>query len=171
MQYLHPKYSFSHLVFCFCFLISDVVAPPPIALKGVHWVMDGPKFAFRVDGCDASYMAKYNLVVHLRVCHNVTMELGKLRCPSIQEEGSKHENHVTMNMLVLNNPLAWFCHNEQKVIARGRRHTNLEWDRFQVALQHTPKVPKPTLIKLAYRHILQLLGITTWGVGAIPFNV
>jgi hypothetical protein len=24
----------------------------------VHWVMDGPKFAYNVDGCDASYMAK-----------------------------------------------------------------------------------------------------------------
>jgi hypothetical protein len=82
MQYLHPEYSFSHLVFCLCFLISDVVVPPPITLEGVHWAMDGPKFAFKVDGRDASYMAKYNLVGHLRVCHNVTMELGKLGCPS-----------------------------------------------------------------------------------------
>jgi hypothetical protein len=34
-----------------------------------------------------------------------------------------------------------------------------------------PKVPKPTLVKLAFSHILQLLGMTTWGVGSIPFNV
>jgi len=46
-----------------------VVAPPPIALKGVHWA--------KVDGCNASYMAKYNLVWHLWACQNVVMELGK----------------------------------------------------------------------------------------------
>jgi hypothetical protein len=37
--------------------------------------------------------------------------------------------------------------------------------------KYTPKVPKPTPIKLASSHILQLLGMTTWGVGAIPLNV
>ncbi len=83
----------------------------------------------------------------------------------------EQENHVTMNVQVLSNPLARFCHNEQKVITRGRRHANLEWDRLQVALQYTLEVPKPTLIKLAYSHILQLISMTTWGVGAIPFNV
>jgi hypothetical protein len=35
----------------------------------------------------------------------------------------------------------------------------------------TPKVPKPALVKLAFSAILDLLGMTTWGVGSIPFNV
>jgi len=54
-------------------LVLDVVAPPPIAIKGVtinvvalsaivikgvHWAKDGPKFVRKVDGCDASYIAK-----------------------------------------------------------------------------------------------------------------
>jgi hypothetical protein len=51
---LHPKY--------FCFLILNVVAFP---IKGVHWARDGPKFACVVDGGDASYIAKYNLVRQL----------------------------------------------------------------------------------------------------------
>jgi len=44
-------------------LVLDVVAPPPIAIdvvappivtiKGVHWARDGPKFVYRVDGCNA----------------------------------------------------------------------------------------------------------------------
>jgi len=59
-----------------------VVAVPFVAIEGVHWAKDGPKFAYRVDGCDASYMAKYNLTQHLRVCHNMIMELGKRGCPS-----------------------------------------------------------------------------------------
>ncbi len=53
------RLTFIHNVnFGFLIFILDVIAPPPIAIKGVHWVMDGPKFAYNVDGCDASYMAK-----------------------------------------------------------------------------------------------------------------
>ncbi len=59
-----------------------MVTPPPVAIEGVHWAKDGPKFACSIDGCDASSIVKYNLVCHLQVCHNVTMELGKPRCPS-----------------------------------------------------------------------------------------
>ncbi len=50
--------------FVFAFFISNVVAPPSIIPKDVHWAKDGPKFACRVDECDASYMTKYNLVQH-----------------------------------------------------------------------------------------------------------
>ncbi len=39
-----------------------MVALTSIAIKGVHWAKDGRKFAYSVDGCDASYMTKYNLV-------------------------------------------------------------------------------------------------------------
>jgi len=63
----------------------DVVSLPQVAIKGVHWARDGPKFVCKVDGCDASYTFKYNLVWHLWACHNVTMELGKPKCPSIWE--------------------------------------------------------------------------------------
>ncbi len=64
------------------FFVSDVVAPPLIAIKGVHWARDGPKFVFRVDGCDASYITKCNLVRHLLAHRNVTTELGKPMRPS-----------------------------------------------------------------------------------------
>ncbi len=47
----------------------DVVAPPQVAIKGVHWARDGPKFVCMVDGCDASYTTKYNLVRHLQTHH------------------------------------------------------------------------------------------------------
>ncbi len=35
----------------------------------------------------------------------------------------------------------------------------------------TPKVFKSTLVELTSSHILQLIGMITWGVGSIPFNV
>ncbi len=67
-----------------------MVAPPLVAIEGVHWAKDGPKFACRVDGCNASYMVKYNLVRHLQTHHNVIMEAGKPEHPSTKEEGLRH---------------------------------------------------------------------------------
>jgi uncharacterized membrane protein len=32
-------------------------------------------------------------------------------------------------------------------------------------------MPKLALVRLASSHILQLIGMTAWGVGAIPLNV
>jgi hypothetical protein len=131
-----------------------VVALPLVAIKGVHWARDGPKFAYKVDGCDASYTTKYNLVQHLRTCHNVVVELGKLEHPSTREEGPKVQDHMAMNAHVLINLLAWFHHNQQKAITRAKRHAFLEWDRLRVDLQYTPKVPKLTFVMLASSHIL-----------------
>jgi len=76
-----------------------------------------------------------------------------------------------MNVRVLNNPLTRFYRNEQKTIARARKHATLEWDKLQGDLQHTFEVPKLTFVKLTSSHILQLFGMTTWGVGAMPFNI
>ncbi len=102
-----------------------MVAFPPVTIEGVHRARDGPKFAWKVDGCDASYMTKYNSVRYLWMCHNVTMEPNKPVCPSTWEEGPRHQDHTTLNLWVLNNPLAQFCHNEQKVITKVKRHANL----------------------------------------------
>ncbi len=89
-----------------------MVALPPITTKGVHWVRDGPKFVCRVDGCDASYIVKYNFVRHLRACHNVTMELGKPEHPSTWEQGPRVQDHMAINAQVLSNHLAQLCCNE-----------------------------------------------------------
>jgi hypothetical protein len=148
-----------------------VVAFLLVAIKGVHWARDGPKFVCRVDGCNASYIAKYNLVQHLQARHNVTMELNMPRCPFTWEEGPRHQKHTTMNVWVLSNPLAQFHCNEYKAITRSKRHITLEWDRLQVDLQYTPKVPKSTLVKLTSSHILQLLCMIAWDVRAILLNV
>jgi len=92
--------------FVFVILVLDVVALPPVALKSVYRARDGLKCACKVDGCDASYMAKYNLVRHLSMHHNVVMDSSKFKCPSIQKEGPRHQNHATMNVQVLSNLLA-----------------------------------------------------------------
>jgi hypothetical protein len=38
------------VVIVFIFLVSNVVTLPPIAIEGVHWARDGPKFVCKVDG-------------------------------------------------------------------------------------------------------------------------
>jgi hypothetical protein len=81
------------------------------------------------------------------------------------------QNHMAMNARVLNNPLAWFCHNKKKAIARAKRQAFMEWDKLQVHLQYTPKLPKPTFVRLTSSNILRLLSVTAWGVGAMLFNV
>jgi hypothetical protein len=58
------------------------------------------------------------------------MEASKPRHPSIWEQGLKVQDHVAMNVWVLSNLLAQFCCNEQKAIAKAKRHVTLEWDRF-----------------------------------------
>jgi hypothetical protein len=138
----------------FIILVSNVVALPLIALEGVHWARDGVKFPCKVHGCTMIYIGKYNLVWHLRVWKNVTMESNKLGCPSIWEEALRHQNHVVMNAQVLSNPLIWFRRNELKAIIRVGRHANLQWDKLQVVLRDTHEVLKPTLVKLASNHIL-----------------
>jgi len=152
-------------------LVSDAVALSLIILESVHWVRDGPKIAYKVDGCDAYYMPKYNLVQHLWAHYNVVMESNKPECPSIQKEGLNIKITWPSTHQVLSNHLAWFYHNDQKAIARPWRHVNLKWDRLWVALWDTPKVTKPTLIKLASSHIFRFLGMITWGVGSIFLNM
>jgi hypothetical protein len=115
-------------------LLSNMVAPLLVAIKGVHWAKDGPKFACIIDGCDASHTANYNLVWHLRMCHNATMELGKPGCPFTWDQCPRIQDHTVMNALILSNLLAWFHCNEQKVTVKVKRHEFLEWDRFQIDL-------------------------------------
>jgi len=111
-------------------LVLDAAAPLSVAIEGVHRQKMGPNLLCNIGGCDASYTTKYNLLRHLRAHHNGTMELSKPRFPSTWEQGLKVQDHTTMNAQVLNNPLAQFRHNEQKVIARAKRHAFLEWDRL-----------------------------------------
>jgi hypothetical protein len=75
------------------------------------------------------------------------------------------QDHAAMNACILRNLLAWFRCNEQKAIAKVRKHITLEWDRLQVNLQYTLEVPRLTFVKLTFTHILRMI---TWGVWGHP---
>jgi hypothetical protein len=99
--------------------------------------------------CFCSFIFMCNTLI---MCYNF-LSIYAIPSSSTWEEGSRHQVHVAMNAHVLNNLLAWFYHNEQKVIAKAKKHTNLEWDRFQVDLQYTPNIPNPAFVKLICSHI------------------
>ncbi len=51
------------------------------------------------------------------------------------------------------------------------KHVNLEWVRLHIVMGDTLEVPKPALVKLTFSAKLDILGMTAWSVGSIPFNV
>jgi len=77
-----------------------VVDLPLVALEGVHWARDGPKFACKVNGCDASYIPNYNFVRHLRHATMWLWKPSKFRRPFTREEGPRHQDHMAMNVQV-----------------------------------------------------------------------
>jgi hypothetical protein len=106
------------------------------------------------------------------ICRHATMWLWNKVIPNThlfgRHEGSRSCGHECMG---LEQPLGSLPSQWTKAIAQTKRCAFLEWDRLQSDLKYTPKVPKPTLVKLASGHILWLLSVTARGVGAIPFNL
>jgi len=48
----------------------DVVAPLLVAIEGVDWARDGPKFVWKVDGCNALYTPN---TIWCNICGHATM--------------------------------------------------------------------------------------------------
>jgi hypothetical protein len=40
-----------------------------------------------------------------------------------------------------------------------------------IIVKQCPPLPKPTLVKLASKQFLHVLGLNVWGVGSVPQNV
>jgi len=49
--------------------------------------------------------------------------------------------------------------NDQKVVNRARAKTQREWDKLIIIAEKCPSLPKPTLVKLTLKQLLQLLGL------------
>jgi hypothetical protein len=46
-------------------------------------------------------------------------------------------------------------------------HTITKWDQLQKIVEYLEKAKKPPLVKVAQKHLLQILKILTWGYGNI----
>jgi hypothetical protein len=56
----------------------------------------------------------------------------------------------------------------QKVTSQARAKTYQEWDKLVIVAKQCPPFPKPILVKLALKQLLQVLGLNAWGVGSMP---
>ncbi len=91
------------------FVLSKPNEPSKVAKEGVAWAKIGDKFR-KVDTCNVSYATKRLFWSHLDHKYLV-MEYNK----SLAQR-AKRQNHSSMNVHVLNNPLAKLRCNNQKMI-------------------------------------------------------
>jgi hypothetical protein len=76
-----------------------------------------------------------------------------------------------MNACILGNVMAMERRNDQKVANCARAKAQHKWDKLIIVIEQCPKLPKPTLVKLAWEQLLEVLGFNVWGVGNMPQDV
>ncbi len=54
--------------------------------------------------------------------------------------------------------------NDQKVVNRTCAKDQHEWDKLVIVVKQCPPLPKPILVKLASKQLLQVLGLNAWGM-------
>jgi hypothetical protein len=64
-----------------------------------------------------------------------------------------------MNIHILRDAMAVQRHNDQKVISRICARAQREWDKLIIVTEQCPPLPKPTLVKLISKQLLQVLGL------------
>jgi hypothetical protein len=75
-----------------------------------------------------------------------------------------------MNVRILRNAMVVQRRNDQKVVSRARANAQHEWDKLVIIAIQCPPFPKPILVKLASKQLLQVLGLNAWGVRNVPRN-
>ncbi len=91
---------------------------------------------------------------------------GKL---STSERGPQHQDHVKMNVHILGNVMVK-RQNDQKVVSRAHAKVQHEWDKQIIVTEQCPPLPKPTLVKLTSKQMLQVLGLNAWGMRNVLQN-
>jgi len=63
-----------------------------------------------------------------------------------------------MNVHILGDAMAMWKQNDQKVLSYVRAKIQRKWDKL-VIVAKCPPLPKPTLVKLASKQLLKVLGL------------
>jgi hypothetical protein len=66
-----------------------------------------------------------------------------------------------MNGRILGNVMAMRRRNDQKVASHIHAKTQRKWNKLVIVVKQCPPLPKPILVKLASKQLLQVLGLTT----------
>ncbi len=61
-------------------------------------------------------------------------------------------------------------HNDQKVASHVHAKAQHEWDKLVIVAEQCSPLPKPTLVKLTSKRLLQMLRVNAWGMGSMPQN-
>ncbi len=75
-----------------------------------------------------------------------------------------------MNTHILEYAMLVQRQNDLKVASYVRVKAQHEWDKLVIVAKQCPPLPKPTLVKLASKQLLQVLGLNAWGVGNVFRN-
>jgi hypothetical protein len=76
-----------------------------------------------------------------------------------------------MNARILGNAMAMQKWNDHKVVNHAHTTAQHKWDKLVLIVEQCPRLPKPTLVKLASEQLLQVLGFNVWGMGSVPQDV
>ncbi len=86
---------------------------------------------------------------------------------STSARGPQHQDHAKMNARIFRNAQIVQRWNDQKVANRTCAKAEKEWVKLIIVSKQCPPFPKLALVKLALEQLLQVLGLTTWGVGSV----
>jgi hypothetical protein len=139
-----------------------------LAQKNKKWTKVGSKWKCKIDTYIVTYCAKWLLTKHLKEMHGFVAKKAKPKRPSTFERGLRHQDHAKINAHILGNAMAVERWNDQKVISSTCTKGQYEWDKLVTIAKQCPPFPKPALVKLVLKQLLQVLGFIAWGVGSVP---
>ncbi len=96
--------------------------------------------------------------------HGLVVKKAKHGRPSTFERGPRHQDYVKMNIHILRNAMAVQRQNDQKVVSRICAKAQHKSGKLVIIVKQCPPLPKPTLVKLASKQLLQVLGPNAWGM-------
>jgi hypothetical protein len=84
------------------------------AIEKNEWVHEGSKRCYKVNACTNSYVAKLLFCKHLDQTHGLCMQWGRFKHPSTHLRGLKQQDHISMNVFILDDPHTKQKWNEKK---------------------------------------------------------
>ncbi len=93
-----------------------------------EWFHEGLRGCCKVNACTSSYVGKWLFRKHLDQTHGLQMQLGRYRRSSICFKGLRQQDHISINVCILNDPHARQKWNEKKTFDQVEKKVEFKWD-------------------------------------------
>ncbi len=130
----------------------------------------GLKWKCKVGIYIVTYCVKWLLTKHFKKMHGLVVEKVKHAKLSTFEIGLWRQDNVKMNTYILGNAMAVQRWNDQKVAHNTHAKAQRKCNKLVIIVEQCPPLPKPTLVKLISKQMLQVLGCNVWGMGNVLRN-